>query len=102
MMRTPTLFALALLLSTLLWSAPGTGLAQNASPTPAATLTATLAPSQTATITTTPTVTLTPTLTPVPAEFMETPDQTTGIVFGAVFLVIIIVGGTYFILRRKR
>jgi hypothetical protein len=102
MMRTPIFFALILLVSTLLWSAPGTWLAQDASPTPAETITATLAPSLTATITTTPTVTLTPTLTPVPAEYIETPDQTTGILFGAVFLVIIILGGTFFILRRKR
>jgi len=102
MMRTPTILALILLISSLLWSKPGTRVAQDTSPTPAATDTATLAPSQIATMTLTPTVTLTPTLTPLPAEYMETPDQTTGILFGAVFLVIIIVGGTFFILRRKR
>jgi len=101
-MRTPTILALILLLSSLLWSKPGTSLAQATSPTPAATGTATLAPSRTAIITLIPTVTLTPTLTPVPAEYIETPDQTTGILFGAVLLVIIILGGTFFILRRKR
>ncbi len=83
------------------WSAPANLNFQAASPTPAnATPTPTSGP--TATITTTPTLKPTPTLTPLPAEYQETPDQTTGILFGAVFLVIIIVGGTFLTIRRKK
>ena len=74
---------------------------QQTSPT-AETATPTLTPGPTETITTTPTLVPTPTLTPLPAEYQETPDQTTGILFGAVFLVIIIVGGTFFTIRRKK
>jgi hypothetical protein len=95
--------ALTLVLCSLLWSAPVVALAaQDASTTPPPSVTPTLTPSPTATITLTPTPAFTPTLTPLPPEYIETPDQTTGILFGAVFLVIIIVGGTFFILRRKR
>ena len=85
------------------WSATGVQSTQDASPTPAAvTATVTLAPSKTPTIINTPTRGPTPTLTPLPADYIETPDQTTGILFGAVFLLIIIVGGTFFTLRSRR
>jgi len=83
------------------WRAPEKVNFQSASPTPA-NLTPTLTSGPTETITTTPTLQPTPTLTPLPAEYQETPDQTTGILFGAVFLVIIIVGGTIFVIRRKK
>jgi hypothetical protein len=39
--------------------------------------------------------------TPIPAEYLETADQTTGIIFGSSILVLIIVGGTVGVLRRK-
>ena len=85
------------------WSASGMQLTQAASTTPeTATATATLAPSKTPTLTNTPTREPTATLTPLPEDYLETPDQTTGILFGAVFLLIIIVGGTFFTLRSKR
>jgi hypothetical protein len=42
-----------------------------------------------------------PTSTPIPAEYLETADQTNGIVCGSVVLVMIIVGGTLGVLRRK-
>lgn len=84
------------------WSPAGVQFNQDASPTPAAaTATITPAPSKTPTITNPPTQGPTPTLTPLPADYLETPDQTTGILFGAVFLLIIIVGGTFFTLRSK-
>ena len=83
------------------WSAPERLDFQSASPTPAK-VTPTPTSGPTETITTTPTLRPTPTLTPLPAEYQETPDQTTGILFGAVFLVIIIVGGTFFVIRRKK
>ncbi len=82
------------------WSIPAQGATLEASPTPAA-ATPTLTPGPTETVTTTPTLRPTPTLTPLPPESQETPDQTVGILFGAVFLVIIIVGGTFFTIRRK-
>ncbi len=82
------------------WSVPEREAALAASPTPAA-ATPTLTPGPTETVTTTPTLQPTPTLTPLPPEYQETPDQTVGILFGAVFLVIIIVGGTFFTIRRK-
>lgn len=85
-------------------SATGVQSYQDASLTPAA-ATATVtppAPSKTPPITNTPTRGPTPTLTPLPADYIETPDQTTGILFGAVFLLIIIVGGTFFTLRSRR
>jgi hypothetical protein len=46
-----------------------------------------------------PDVTLTPTQ--IPAEFLSTPDQTSGIICGSVVLVLIVVGGTVTVLRRK-
>lgn len=101
-MKKQVLFAFILLLAMVCWGGVGIGLAQDTSATPAATASATPAPSATSTITLTPTRSLTPTLTPLPAEYMQTPDQTTGIVFGAVFLVIIIVGGTFITLRSRR
>ena len=55
------------------------------------------APHQNATIT--PEITLTPT--PIPVEFLSTPDQTSGIICGSAFIVLIIVGGTVGVLRRK-
>ena len=39
--------------------------------------------------------------TPIPAEYLETADQTTGIIFGSSILVLIIVGGTVGVLRHK-
>ncbi len=81
------------------WIAAGKQDALLASLTPAA---VTPAFSMTETDTATPTLQPTPTLTPLPPEYQETPDQTIGILFGAVFLVIIIVGGTFFTIRRKR
>ncbi len=102
--KTPALILLILLGTfwiNLGWSAPEKLNFQQASPTPAnATPTPTSGPTET--ITTTPTLQPTPTLTPLPAEYQEMPDQTTGILFGAVFLVIIIVGGTFFTIRRRR
>ena len=47
----------------------------------------------------TPVFTLTPT--PIPAEFLSSPDQTSGIICGSVVIVLIIVGGTVGVLRRK-
>ena len=47
----------------------------------------------------TPNVTLTPTI--IPQEFLSTPDQTSGIICGSVIIVLIIVGGTVGVLRRK-
>ena len=83
------------------WSAPEKLNILETSPAPE-TATPTLTPGPTETVTTTPTLEPTPTLTPLPAEYQEAPDQTTGILFGAVFLVIIIVGGTFFTIRRKK
>ncbi len=80
------------------WSFPEKPAVLEASPTPAA---ATPTPGPTETVTNTPTLQPTPTLTPLPPEYQEVPDQTIGILFGAVFLVIIIVGGTFFTIRRK-
>ena len=42
-----------------------------------------------------------PTETPTPKPFEENPEQTNGIVLGGVLLVLIIVGGTVSIIRRK-
>ncbi len=97
---------IVLFLLALFWALPGWTAAASrdmlqATSTPLVT-TPTLAPSPTETETTTPTPQPTPTLTPLPAEYQETPDQTIGILFGAVFLVIIIVGGTFFTIRRKK
>jgi type II secretory pathway component PulC len=39
---------------------------------------------------------------PVPEEWVTSPDQTNGIVFGAVILITIIIGGTAAILIRDR
>jgi len=39
---------------------------------------------------------------PVPEEWVTSPDQTNGIVFGAVILITIIIGGTAAILVRDR
>jgi hypothetical protein len=43
--------------------------------------------------------TVTPT--PIPQEYLESADQTSGIICGSVVLVLIIVGGTLGVLRRK-
>jgi hypothetical protein len=53
---------------------------------------------QAATATLLPTVTATA----IPAEFLESPDQTSGIICGSVVLVLIVVGGTLGILSRKK
>jgi len=98
------------LLLGLAWQAQGynnpaavPGLRQAASTTPlAASVTPSLAPTTTQTVTVTPTKGPTATLTPLPEEYVENPDQTTGIIFGAVFLLIIIVGGTFFTLRSNK
>ena len=64
------------------WPAPASG----ANPAQAVTPTATLnAPGPTA----------------IPPEYLESADQTNGILFGSVILVLIIVGGTLGILRSK-
>jgi hypothetical protein len=42
-----------------------------------------------------------PTFTPIPLEYLENTDQTSGIICGSVILVMIIVGGTLGVLRRK-
>ncbi len=46
-----------------------------------------------------PAATITPTR--IPAEYLSTPDQTSGIICGSAVLVLIIVGGTVGVLRRK-
>ena len=46
-----------------------------------------------------PVVTLTPSA--IPAEFLSTTDQTSGIICGSAFIVLIIVGGTVGVLRRN-
>jgi hypothetical protein len=46
-----------------------------------------------------PVATLTPTS--IPAEFLSSPEQTSGIICGSAVLVLIIVGGTVGVLRRK-
>ncbi len=100
---TPMFLALCLLLlwANVGWSVSAKQNAQAPSPTPPMpTPTLTVGPTTTNTVTSTPRPT--PTLTPLPPEYLETPDQTIGILFGAVFLVIIIVGGTFFTIRRKR
>jgi len=94
------LLALALLWLGSGWSAAGAQPAFNQ--VASATVTPTLSPSPTATLTATPTLDPTPTLTPLPAQYIETPDQTTGILFGAVFLLVIIVGGAFFTIRSRR
>jgi hypothetical protein len=43
----------------------------------------------------------TPTPTLIPIEYLESTDQTNGIILGSVLLVLIIVGGTLGILRKK-
>jgi hypothetical protein len=43
--------------------------------------------------------TVTPT--PIPIEYLESAEQTSGIICGSVVLVLIIVGGTLGVLRRK-
>ena len=54
-----------------------------------------------------PTATLTvagpslPTPTPIPSEYLENTDQTSGIICGSVVMVLIIVGGTLGVLRRR-
>ena len=47
-----------------------------------------------------PEATLTPTI--IPAEFLSSADQTSGIICGSTVLVLIIVGGTVGVLRRKK
>jgi hypothetical protein len=51
--------------------------------------------------TATPFVLSTTTATAIPAEFLESADQTSGIICGSVVLVLIIVGGTIGVLSRK-
>lgn len=78
-----SLLIVLLLLIVFAWPAPAAGaaLAQAATPTPVPLAS--------------------PTPTSIPKEFLETPEQTNGIVFGSVVLVLVIVGGTLAILRRK-
>jgi hypothetical protein len=45
--------------------------------------------------------TYTPTPTEVPGIYDQTPDQTVGVIIGAIVLILIIVGGTIGVLRRK-
>lgn len=99
------LLALALLWLGSGWSAAGARSPQAASAALQAaspTVTPTLVPSATRTPTATPTVGPTRTLTPLPEEYLETPDQTTGILFAAVFLLVIIFAGTFFTIRSRR
>lgn len=49
----------------------------------------------------TPTAQPSPTPTAIPSEYLETAEQTNGIVFGSVVLILVIVGGTLWVLRRK-
>jgi hypothetical protein len=53
--------------------------------------------------TSTPIVTpsLTATITPIPVEYLESADQTSGVICGSVVLILIIVGGTFGVLRMK-
>jgi hypothetical protein len=44
---------------------------------------------------------ITPTPSAIPAEFLSSADQTSGIICGAAFIVLIIVGGTVGVLRRN-
>ena len=111
MQKLNSIFPLILfLLLGLAWTAQGyhgpaavPGLRQNASLTPqAASVTPTLTRTVTRAVTVTPTSGPTATLTPLPEEYVENPDQTTGIIFGAVFLLIIVVGGMFFTLRSNK
>ena len=106
-------YPIALLLAlTLLWLGSGWS-AAGAQPAFKQVASATVTPTTNPTSSPTPTdeeqgLTLTatygptPTLTPLPAKYIETPDQTTGIMFGAVFLLVIIVGGTFITIRSRR
>jgi len=96
-----------LLALALLWPAAVPAQARAAAfQTASATRTTTPSPSPaltpTPTLTQTPTTGPTATLTPIPTQYLETPDQTTGILFGAVFLLVIILGGTLFTIRSRR
>ncbi len=77
------LLILVLLIIILAWPNPASG--------------AYLAQTVTATVTASPS----PTITPIPVEYLESPDQTNGIICGSVVLILIIVGGTLGILRTK-
>ena len=51
---------------------------------------------------TSPTIPFGPgTPTAIPADYLETSDQTVGILLGSIVLVLIIIGGTVGVLRRK-
>ncbi len=87
------LLVIILLIIILLWPDPASGAYWGQVDTPTA-------------IPSMPTVTLTaasslPTYTPIPAEYLENNDQTSGIICGSVVIVLIIVGGTLGILRRR-
>lgn len=49
----------------------------------------------------TPTAYATFTPSPIPQEFLDSSDQTSGIICGSVVLVLVVVGGTLGVLRRK-
>jgi hypothetical protein len=98
--------ALAVLIfaATTLWHQPLVGHAENITddPTERPTMvppTATLAPTETPapTATTSPT----PLPTPIPWEWRENKDQTTGVVIGGIFMVLIVVGGTVSVIVRR-
>ncbi len=80
-MRWIILLVVVFLLIILAWPNPASGAALHLAATPS------------------PVVTLTPTK--IPAEYLSTPDQTSGIICGSAVLVLIIVGGTVGVLRRK-
>lgn len=52
-------------------------------------------------ITTTPSPLILLTATPLPAEYFETSEQTTSIICGSLLIIMIIVGGVAFVLRRN-
>lgn len=76
------LLVIVLLIIILVWPAPASGAALHQA--------ATLLPGG---LTATPTI--------IPQELLSTPDQTSGIICGAVVIVLIIVGGTFGVLRRQ-
>jgi len=81
-LRWIVLLVVLFLLIILAWPNPASGAASHQAATSAA-----------------PAATLTPTR--IPAEYLSTPDQTSGIICGSAVLVLIIVGGTVGVLRRK-
>jgi hypothetical protein len=80
-MRWIILLVILFLLILLAWPDPAAGAALRLAATPV------------------PAATLTPTK--IPAEYLSSPDQTSGIICGSAVIVLIIVGGTVGVLRRK-